>query len=73
MQEAWVRALVQEDPTCRGVTKPVCHNYWAYALELASHKYWAHVLQLLKPGHLEPVLCSKRSHRNEKPEHRNEE
>ena len=22
-----VRALVQEDPTCRGATKPVCHNY----------------------------------------------
>ena len=27
MQGAWVRALVQEDPTCRGATKPVCHNY----------------------------------------------
>ena len=24
-----VRALVQEDPTCRGATKPVHHNYWA--------------------------------------------
>ena len=22
-----VRALVHEDPTCRGVTKPVRHNY----------------------------------------------
>ena len=22
-----VRALVPEDPTCHGVTKPVCHNY----------------------------------------------
>ena len=22
-----VRALVQEDPTCRGATRPVCHNY----------------------------------------------
>ena len=22
-----VRALVQEDPTCRGATKPVHHNY----------------------------------------------
>ena len=29
--------------------------------------------QLLKPAHLEPVLCNKRSHRNEKPVHRNEE
>ena len=23
----WVRALVCEDPTCRGATKPVRHNY----------------------------------------------
>ena len=23
----WVRALVREDPTCRGATKPVRHNY----------------------------------------------
>ena len=36
-QETQVRALVQEDPTCRGATKPVHHNYWA------------HVPQLLKP------------------------
>ena len=27
MQETGVRALVQEDPTCRGATKPVHHNY----------------------------------------------
>ena len=27
MQATWVRALVQEDPTCRGATKPVHHNY----------------------------------------------
>ena len=27
MQETWVRALVQEDPTCRGATKPMRHNY----------------------------------------------
>ena len=29
-------------------TKPVCHNYWACALEPRNHKYWAHVPQLLK-------------------------
>ena len=23
----WVQTLVQEDPTCRGATKPTCHNY----------------------------------------------
>ena len=28
-----VRALVQEDPTCHGATKPVRHNYWACTLE----------------------------------------
>ena len=33
MQEPQVRALVQEDPTCRGATKPVRHNYWARSEE----------------------------------------
>ena len=73
MQETWVRALVQEDPTCRGSTKPVHHNYGAWALDPASHSYWACMPQLLKPARLEPVLRNKRSHRNEEPEHRNEE
>ena len=73
MQGTRVRALVREDPTCRGATKPVSHNYWAGALEPMSHNYWAHVPQLLKPAHLEPVLRNKGSHRNEKPAHRNEE
>ena len=27
MQGTWVRALVREDPTCHGATKPVHHNY----------------------------------------------
>ena len=27
MQGTWVRALVWEDPTCCGATKPVHHNY----------------------------------------------
>ena len=27
MQGTRVRALVWEDPTCRGVTEPVSHNY----------------------------------------------
>ena len=26
MQGTWVPALVQEDPTCRRATKPMCHN-----------------------------------------------
>ncbi|KAJ8795228.1 hypothetical protein J1605_002852 [Eschrichtius robustus] len=29
MQGTRVRALVWEDPTCRGATGPVSHNYWA--------------------------------------------
>ena len=41
MQGAWVRALVWEDPTCRGATKPAHHNYWACALEPTSHNYWS--------------------------------
>ncbi|KAJ8776953.1 hypothetical protein J1605_014971 [Eschrichtius robustus] len=27
MQGTWVQALVQEDPTCHGATKPASHNY----------------------------------------------
>ena len=39
MQGTWVRALVWEDPTCRGATKPVRHNYRACTLEPVSHNY----------------------------------
>ena len=73
MQETRVRALAWEDSTCRGATKPMRHNYWACAPEPVSHNYWAHVLKLPKPTGLEPVLCDKRGHCNEKPVHRNEE
>ena len=41
MQGTQVQALVQEDPICRGATKPVHHNYWACTLEPTSHNYWA--------------------------------
>ena len=73
MQGTWVQALVREDPTCCGATKPVHHNYWACSLEPASHNYWAYVPQPLKPVRLEPVLCDKRSHCSEKPAHCNGE
>ena len=33
--------LVQEDPTCGGATKPMCHNYWACAPEPRGHDYWS--------------------------------
>ena len=59
MQGTQVQALVQEDPTCHGATKPMRHNYWACALEPTSHNYWARVPQLLKPMRLGPVLCNK--------------
>ena len=36
MQGIWVQALVREDPTCRGATKPVCQNYWACEPQLLS-------------------------------------
>jgi len=49
-----VGSLVREDSTCHRAAMPVCHNYWAQ------------VLQLLKPVHLEPVLCQ-RSQGNEMP------
>ena len=73
MQGSRVRALVQEDPTYHGATKPMGHNYWVCALEPTSHNYCARVPQLLKPAYLEPMLLNKRSHHNEKPAHRNEE
>ena len=43
--------LIWEDPTCRRTTKPVCHNYWACALEPRSRDCWAHIPWLLKPEH----------------------
>ena len=49
VQGTRVRALVREDPTCRGATQLLRYNYWAGALEPASHNCWAHVPQLLSP------------------------
>ena len=45
----------------------------ARAPQLLSLRSRAREPQLLKPMRLEPVLRNKRSHRNEKPTHRNEE
>ena len=50
MQATRVWALVWEDPTCRGATKPMHRNYWAFTLEPTSHNYGAHASQLLKPA-----------------------
>ena len=48
------RALVREDPTCHGATKPVRHNYWACALEPASHNYWACMCRACAPQQEKP-------------------
>ena len=37
------------------------------------HNHWAHVQQPLNPKGLEPVLCNKRSHHNEKPAYHNKQ
>ena len=50
------------------------HNYWSPRTpEPACCNHWACALQLLRPACLEPMLHNKRSHRNEKPAHPNEE
>ena len=64
MQETWVPSLIQKDPICCEATRPTHHNSWACAPELGSHSYWSACV-------LEPVVNSKRSHRNEKPAHHN--
>jgi len=64
MQETQVWSLIQEYPTCHRATKPMCHDCWACAPGFWNHNYWC-------PSTLEPVLCNKRSHHNEKPTHRN--
>ena len=55
VQETRVQSLIQEDPMCCRSAKPVLHSHWTL------------VLQLPKPTRLEPVLCDKSSHCNEKP------
>ena len=41
MQGTQVRALVREDLTCHGATKPGHHNYWACAPQPTCHNYWS--------------------------------
>ena len=49
MQGTHVWSLVWEDPTCRGATKSVYHNYWAHKLQLLKKE--SEVTQLC------PTLC----------------
>ena len=61
MQKTRVQSLVQEDSTCRGATKP----QWATITKSTHHNYWS-------THALEPVLCNKGSHHDEKPAYRNQ-
>ena len=54
MQGTWVWALVREDPTCHGATKPVRCNYWACTLEPTSHNYWARTPRARAPQQEKP-------------------
>ena len=81
MQGTWVRSLVQEDPTCRGATKPVRHNYWAGVPQLLKPVHSrACMPQLLSPWAATTEAHVPRAHAlqqenplNEKPMHRNKE
>ena len=55
-----VRALVREDPTCRGATKPMRHTYRACALEPMRHNYWACVPRTRAPQQEKPPLAATR-------------
>ena len=62
VQETRVWSLGQEDPTCHRAAKPVCHNYWACALEQRSPGEWSQRT-------LEPMLRNKRSRHKKKSPH----
>ena len=69
-------AVVKNPPASAGDTGPIPspgRSHMPRAPQLLSLRSGAREPQLLKPAHLEPMLHNKRSHRNEKPAHRNEE
>ena len=43
MLETWVLSLGWEHPACHKATKPMCHNYWGYALGPvhSKHSFWS--------------------------------
>ena len=51
-QGTQVQSLVQEDPTCRGATRPLCHNYWKPACSRGQ------ALRQEKSPHEEPGRCN---------------
>ena len=60
MQGTLVQSLVREDLTSDGVTKSMCHNYWAHTVGPASCSYWDHMCR--SQHSLQPMPHSKRSH-----------
>ena len=70
MQGTRVRALFWEDPTCRGATRPVSHNYWACASgACASHQERPRQWEARAPRWRVAPTC----HNQRKPSHRNED
>ena len=64
MQGTRVRALVREDPTCRGATKPASHNYWAREPQLLSPRATtteAHVPRARVPQQEKPLQWEARA------------
>ena len=55
VQGTRLRALVREDPTCRGATKPVHHTYWASTASTACKPH------LLSPCATTTEACAPRA------------
>ena len=62
-----VWSLIQEDPTCHGATKPVCHNYAPCASSLGTPPAEPSCRNYWRPCTLETAHCNRRSHSNKKP------
>ena len=78
MQGMWVRSLVQEDSTCYGTHKAMCHNSWAcVAASTEACAPRAHALHQEKPLQEEALALQWRvvpTQRNQrKPAQRNED
>ena len=59
-----VRSLMQEDPTCCGPTKPLCHKYWAHVLEpMLCNKRRTTVRSLHTATRVAPLIALKESPR----------
>ena len=68
VQETWVQSLVWEDPTCRGVIKPICTTTELVLLEpiLCNKRSYCNE-KLLYPNQREAVTREKPACSNEDP------